>query len=52
MTDYIERMIALQSNTDSEVAHSIADDILCEVLIALGYKELVEAYHSVPKWYS
>lgn len=34
------------------MAHSIADDILCAVLIDLGYGDVVAEYNNVPKWYA
>ena len=56
--EYVERM----KNADNEDAypcpndcedwHITADDILCEFLSELGYKELVEAYLNIPKWYA
>jgi hypothetical protein len=37
---------------DIEGAHSMADDILCNLLVSLGYKEVVDAWEEVPKWYA
>ena len=37
---------------DVERAHAEADDILCELLIALGYSDVVLAYNAVEKWYA
>ena len=37
---------------DAEIDHSNADDILCDFLLSLGYKDLVERYNEVDKWYS
>jgi hypothetical protein len=42
----------LQGMGDWEAAHSIADDVLCEVLTALGYEGIVEAWDKVGKWYA
>ncbi len=39
-------------NTDTEVAHSDADDVLCELLVDLGYGDVVDAYLLVDKWYA
>ena len=39
-------------NTDIQVSHSVADDILCDLLIALGFKEVVDIYNKLEKWYS
>ncbi len=37
---------------DQEVAHLEADDILCELLVALGCKQVVDAFDKIPKWYA
>lgn len=37
---------------DEEVAHSHADDILTDILIELGYTDIVEAYNLIKKWYA
>lgn len=52
MDDYLKRMKQLQESGDIEVAHIEADDILCEVLLQLGYKELVDAFNDLAKWYA
>lgn len=49
---YKSQLAALHDTHDVECAHSDADDILCNLLIDLGYKEIVEAYSLVPKWYA
>lgn len=35
-----------------EADHEYSDDTLCELLLDLGYEDVVEAYKKVPKWYS
>ena len=50
--NYLEEMRRLRTFTDPEIAHAEADGILTDVLLDLGYKELVEAYEAVWKWYS
>lgn len=40
------------ANGDTEIAHSNADDILCDLLMRLGYTRLVSLYHDVAKWYA
>ena len=37
---------------DTEMAHSNADDVLCKLLIALGYQDIVDAWEEVDKWYA
>lgn len=49
---YLKRMMEATENGDSEIAHSNADDILCEMLEELGYSVIVETYHKVSKWYA
>lgn len=36
---------------DEEVFHKEADNVLCELLESLGYKETVEYFKKHPKWY-
>ena len=37
---------------DFETGHIKADEILCKILLELGYDEIVEAFNQVGKWYS
>lgn len=37
---------------DTEADHSTADRILCELLKALGYEDVVAAWDKIPKWYA
>ena len=37
---------------DPESVHKSADDVICALLIDLGYKDVVDAYNLVPKWYA
>lgn len=37
---------------DEEEDHSEADGILCDMLDALGYKDLTDAWDKIGKWYS
>lgn len=45
-------MKELQNNSDTEVAHRKADDILCDVLLSRGFKELVDEFGKLRKWYA
>ena len=47
----ISRLKIEQGNLDAEVAHCAADNILCELLISLGYKEVVDEFNLIDKWY-
>lgn len=42
----------LQKSEDTETAHSYADSILCDLLKALGYDDVVREWEEVDKWYS
>ena len=42
----------LQKSEDIETAHCDADHILCDLLETLGFKDVVQEYHKVKKWYS
>ena len=44
--------IAKDSIADPERAHEYADELLCEILIKEGYKEVVDAFKDVYKWYA
>jgi hypothetical protein len=51
----IVRLQELANNAkdgDEEDAHREADIILCELLSTLGYKEVVDAYGEIEKWYA
>ena len=37
---------------NEEEGHPQADDILCDLLIELGYAKIVDEYRKVDKWYS
>ena len=40
------------SGYDPERAHGDADDLLCEVLASLGYKEGVDTFRQATRWYA
>ena len=48
----VEKMKECVNNCDTEVAHLDADAVLCDVLTQLDYKELVDLYEKVKKWYA
>jgi hypothetical protein len=48
----IERLKELQRGGDTESEHLEADDILCMILISLGYQDVVAEWHKVDKWYA
>ena len=45
-------LIELQGMVDTETAHILADDILCQLLDDLGFEEVTEQYHKIRKWYA
>lgn len=48
----IERLKSWQGPTDIEIAHGEADDVLCELLVSLGYQDVVDEWEKVDKWYA
>ena len=42
----------LQKNENIEIAHCNADHVLCDLLETLGFKDVVQEYYKVEKWYS
>lgn len=49
----LEQLKEIQNNQDdTEVDHAEADRILCELLRALGYNAIVDAWESIDKWYA
>ena len=50
--EMVKRLQAEVENGDTECAHRNADGILRELLEKLGYKEVVEKYNEVSKWYA
>jgi len=49
---FLQKMLELQKDDDYEVTHIKADGLLCEMLIELGYKDIVDAYNGINKWYA
>ena len=45
-------LIKLAESKDYEAAHGEADRILCWLLLALGYRHVVEAYDKIRKEYA
>lgn len=39
-------------NEDQEIAHVHADDVLCGLLLHLGYDDIVDDFNEMPKWYA
>lgn len=50
--EVIEKLVELQESNDTEKAHGEADDLLCQLLDSLGFKDVVNAYIEIEKWYA
>ena len=50
--DCVKRLKAAQQDSDIESAHAEADQVLCDLLEAIGFKAIVREYHKVSKWYA
>ena len=50
--DCVKRLKAAQQNNDVESAHVEADEALCDLLEAIGFKAIVREYNKVSKWYA
>lgn len=48
----IDMLRECQKSGDTEAAHSDADDVLCQLLSALGYNNVVLEWNKVLKWYA
>lgn len=48
----IEELRKQQTECDTEVAHGEADAVLCDLLISLGFSDVVDEYHKVEKWFA
>lgn len=49
----IAALKALQGDIiDIEAAHEDADGVLCKLLISLGYRDVVDEWAQVEKWYA
>lgn len=50
---FLKRLLKETTNDDIEIAHSNADDVLCEILQKIGgFDEILKAYKAVKKWYA
>ena len=50
--NFLRKMVELQSDNDGELAHIVADRLLCDLLTDLGYGDLVKEYDKIGKWYA
>ena len=51
--EFAEKMTKIIKDTGGyeEAFHGEADDLMCELLVSLGYSEGVEIFKKQPKWY-
>lgn len=52
MEEAIDRMRELQKPGDTEEAHVMADEVLCQMLENLGCHQLVAEWRKIDKWYA
>ncbi len=50
--DAIALLKEQQNNGDKEIAHIEADKILCNLLVSLGYADVVAEWNEIGKWYA
>ena len=50
--EYIKKLKIQKKEADQELAHVNADELLCDLLIELGYKKIVRIYNKIEKWYA
>ncbi len=50
--DRMKEIFAAGARGDREGQHMDADDLMCELLESLGYKEGVEIFRQADKWYA
>lgn len=50
--EVLEQLKEYQKAKDVPLNHINADEILCDLLKALGFVNIVEEYEKIPKWYS
>ena len=48
----IKELRIIQQSNDVEMAHIDADRILCDLLISLGYEDVVDEYEAINKWFA
>ena len=51
-TEYKSIMRDTINNSDPESGHYACDNVLCDLLCALGFSDIVELYNMQEKWYA
>lgn len=44
--------LAINWQSDEEMFHRHADDLICKLLVSLGYEEGIKVFDETPKWYA
>lgn len=52
LVEYVEKMKNANCQGDRETNHIMADSVLCELLVKLGYKDVVKEFDNIRKWYA
>lgn len=47
-----QKLAEIAGKNGTEEAHELADDLLCELLEARGFKRTVETFEGMDKWYA
>lgn len=50
--EFLAKMWAIAAMTDTEERHVEADDLMCALLVRLGYGDGVAVFEDMEKWYS
>jgi hypothetical protein len=45
------KVLAEEGESNPAAAHLQADQVLCNLLVGLGYADVVEEWRKVPRWY-
>ena len=46
------KLLSTEDDFDTEMVHIDADYLLCELLLELGHKDIVEDFRALKKWYA
>ena len=49
---HLDSLSEIGELTDTEVAHDLADEVLCNLLIELGYETVVDKWLEIDKYYA
>lgn len=47
----LEKLKGIAASDSTEIAHIYADDVLLELLVSLGYEDVVAEWKKIDKWY-